>query len=179
MSSIIESTVDTLSQYALDVLEVAEEALATTDGGTPDRSYVDAAPPAWDCCPFLNVYVAALAEAPTAPVTPAEATAQRTSFGSIILATYVITAVRCAASIGPDNLPSVLDLNTVASHVQQDGWALWNGLRHAVACGRLFDTCTGVHFDGGRPINTQGGCVGWVFQIRAMVPGIPNPGCGS
>lgn len=170
------SDVHTLSDYAQAVLAVCEDSLATTDDGTPDRSYVTAAPPTWDCCPFLSVYVARLAEETTSPVSPLPATAQRGEFGNIILATYVITAVRCAAAPQGTQLPSIAAMQAVADQVDQDGWALWNGLRHAVANGVIFDNCTGVHFDGGNPIVEQGGCVGWSFNIRASIPGIPNPG---
>lgn len=172
---VVPSTVDTLNQYASEVLAVAETSLATTDEGTPTRSYLTSATNfSWDCCPFLTVFVGRLAEAPTAPLAPTEATARRGDFGNIILATYVITVARCAPQIQNDGFPLVADIAAIAAQTEQDGWALWNGLRHAHANGEIFDGCLGVHFDGGVPIREQGACVGWEFTIRASIPGIPN-----
>jgi hypothetical protein len=167
------STVSTLSDYADELLGVAIDALNTTAAGAPDRSYVSPAQPTFDCCPMLSVVVNSLTEEATSPAAPAGATARRTTFGSIILAGYQVWAIRCAPSIDGNQLPSPSEIAASALEVQEDGWALWNGLRHAVARGDIFDSCVGVHFDGGVPINEQGGCVGWLFRIRAMIPGIP------
>ena len=173
---VVPSTIETLTLYAQSVLTVAEEALALTDAGLPERSYNSPAAPTFDCCPALMVHVSGLDEAPTSPLSPAEVTARRGDFGNIILASYIITAIRCAPV--PDssgNPPSVAEIEAATVEVQQDGWALWNRLRHAVADGEIFDDCLGVHVDSGVPIAEQGGCVGWQFSIRASIPGIPNP----
>lgn len=171
----MSSTITTLTDEADALLAVCEAALATTDAGVPDRVFLSPSPPIWDCCPFLNVYVAGLREETTSPISPIAETALRGKFGNVILATYVITAVRCApVPAGLNGLPSVADIQASAIEVEQDGWALWNGIRHAHADGVIFDRCIGVHFDGGSPIAEQGGCVGWQFQIRASIPGIPN-----
>ena len=170
--SIVPSTVATLSDYSDAVLEVAIDALNTTTAGAPDRAYVSPAPPAFDCCPALMVHVASLTEEATSPGTPG-GSARRGDFGSIILAGYQIWAIRCAPVMDGDLLPAPSEIAASALEVQEDGWALWNGLRHAVKNGDIFERCTGVHFDGGVPIPEQGGCVGWTFRIRAMIPGIP------
>jgi hypothetical protein len=168
------STVTTLTEYAHAVLAVAETALATTTAGVPDRSYVSPAAPVFDCCPMLTVHIPAMAEAGTAPVVPVEAPARRGQYGNIILVTYVVTTLRCAPSIEGNLLPSVVDMEAAAAEVLEDGWAIWNGIRHAVQDGTLFTDCLGVHFDGGRSVSEQGGCVGWQHTIRAQIPGIPN-----
>lgn len=176
----VASTINTLSEYATAVLSVAEDALADTDAGTPERSTVTPAAPTFDCCPQLTVHVSLLAEAPTSPTGPAENSALRSNLGALILATYVVTVIRCAPV--PDDFggpPTVVEIGAVAHTVLQDGWALWNGLRHAYLNGQIFEHCTGVHFDRGVPIREQGTCVGWEFTIRAHVPGIPNPGLGT
>lgn len=168
------STVHTLTDYAEQVLLVSGDALATTDSGCPDRVFISPDAPVFDCCPFVNVYVSALREETTSPLSPTE-TALRTKFGSVILATFVISAVRCAANpMSIDNMPTAAAITASAAEVQQDGWALWNGIRDAQQNGLLFDGCIGLHFDGGVPIPEQGGCVGWVFSLRASIPGIPN-----
>lgn len=175
--TITPSDVHTLGDYASDLLTVSIAALATTDSGAPVEAFVSAiAPPTFDCCPMLAVAVTGLAEAPTKPGSPAESVARRTTYGNIILAGYGIWALRCAPTVDGRQLPTMAQKVASADEVEQDGWALWNGIRHAVANGELFETCTGVHFDGGQPITEQGGCVGWVFRLRAMIPGIPNDG---
>lgn len=176
MSITYPSDVTSLSDYADAVLGVAVDSLATTTAGAPDRAYVSPAQPTFDCCPMLTVVVTGLSEASTSPTTPAEIPARRTDFGSVILAGYAVWALRCAPVIENGQLPSPSEIAAVALEVQEDGWALWNGLRHAHRRGDIFDGCLGVHFDGGVPINEQGGCVGWLFQIRAMIPGIPFTG---
>lgn len=170
---VVPSTLTTLTEYAQAVLLVAENALADTAEGSPVRSYVSPAAPTFDCCPQLTVHVNGLFEAPTSPLSPTEATALRTKFGNVILATYVTTAIRCApVPNSKGNPPSAEEIGDVAVIVTEDGWALWNGFRNAIACDELFEDCLGVHFDGGVPIREQGGCVGWQFTIRAHIPGI-------
>lgn len=167
------SDVTTLSDYADAVLGVAIESLNMTTAGAPDRAYVSPAQPTFDCCPMLTVVVTGLDEADTSPTFPAEAPARRTDFGNVILASYEIWAIRCAPVINGGELPSPSEIAASALEVQEDGWALWNGLREAIRANDLFDGCLGIHVDGGNPINEQGGCVGWVFRLRASIPGIP------
>lgn len=177
---VVASDLTTLTDYAQEVLDVAEDSLDGTLGGIPDRVFRTPAEPAFDCCPEhdqLTVHVARLAEAQTSPTGPAENSALRSNLGAVIKATYTVIVIRCAA--GPDsrgNPPSPAAIQATADVVEMDGWALWNGLRHAYQNGLIFEHCSGVNFDDGVPINEQGMCVGWRFVIRAMVPGIPNPG---
>jgi hypothetical protein len=175
--SVVPSTVLSLWESAGELLLVAEDALSETSGGTPDRSYVSASEPAFDCCPFLTVYVSALTEDTTGVGPGGVAGGHRTGRGSIILATYQILAVRCAAPYGNKgvDVPTPEAIEAVAQLVTEDGWSLWNRIRSAVKCEEIFGTCSEVYFDGGVPIPEQGGCVGWRFTIRAALPGIPRP----
>jgi len=168
------STVSTLSDYADELLAVSFAALEMTTAGAPERSYVSPALPTFDCCPMLTVVVDSLTEGSTSPTSPTEITARRADFGSIILAGYQIWAIRCAPVIDNGHLPSPFEIAASALQVQEDGWALWNGIRRAHRHGEIFDRCIGVHFDEGVAIREQGGCVGWMFRIRAMIPGIPD-----
>lgn len=169
--SVVPSTVSSLWESAGALLLVAEDALAETIGGTPERSYVSPAEPAFDCCPMLSVYVANLGEDSTAAGPGGVATGHRTMVGSIILATYVLHAVRCAPASG-SSLPSLVEIERVAREVEEDGWALWNRIRSAVKCGEIFGTCQEVYFDGASFVPEQGGCVGWQFTLRANLDGI-------
>jgi hypothetical protein len=178
--SVVPSTVLSLWESAGELLLVAEDALSETSGGTPPRSYVSASEPAFDCCPFLTVYVSALTEDTTGVGPGGVAGGHRTGRGSIILATYQILAVRCAAAYGNGgvDIPTPEAIEAVAQLVTEDGWSLWNRIRSAVKCEEIFGTCSEVYFDGGVPIPEQGGCVGWRFTIRAALPGIPRE-CGE
>jgi hypothetical protein len=175
MSTIIPSDIGTLSSYAQDLLDVCADALADTTAGTPADVFLDVDAPAYDCCPALVLVVPSLTEAATSPLAPVEATAQRSTLGRVNLATYQVYTLRCAAPMQKNgNPPTSADKQAVAVTVQEDMWAIWNGVNHAVQNGLIFDTCTGVHFDGIRPIRAQGGCVGSLATFRAMIPGVPN-----
>jgi len=172
--SVVPSTVSSLFESAGELLLVAEDALAETTGGVPDRSFVAPAEPALDCCPQLTVHVPALSEATTGVGPGGVADGHRTMRGSIILATYVVLIVRCAPAWNGQEPPTPVLIEEVAQQVQEDGWALWNRLRAAIRCGEIFGECAEVYFDGGSAFPEQGGCVGWTFTIRASLPGIPR-----
>lgn len=177
MSVAFPSTPDTLGEYALSVLDVAEDALASIDDA-PGRAYLSASQPSYDCCGddgALIVWNNGVFEAPTNPNVPVEATALRVVRGASLLATYEVIILRCAANPGFNGaLPSPADMTAVAEQVYKDGWTVLNALRAAVRAGTLFERCLGVHFDGLFPINEQGGCVGRRIVMRANIPGIPD-----
>ena len=173
------SDVASLNTLAQLVLTTAQACLATTAAGTPSISYVAPAAPAFDCCPALIVHVATLGEEATSPLSPVPATGQRTKYGRINLAGLVVSALRCAPKVQPDGSVLTTDIEAVALEVQEDAWALWCGFAHAIQCETFLDLCSVVHFDRGFSIPEQGGCVGWHFNLRAQLNGIPNPGCGS
>lgn len=177
--SIAVSGIDAINVQALALLDICEEAVAATDGGAITNAYLDASPPAWDCCPALVVVALPIDEDVTSPLTPDPATALRTTAGNVIRVTYSIWALRCAAPMQTNgNPPTPAEKTAVALLVQQDGWALWNGVRHAIANGLFGDTCTGVYFDPVRYVSQEGGCAGVTFQIRAQINGILNDGSG-
>lgn len=177
--SVVPSDITTLNDQALALLDICEQALAATDAGAPTNVYLDASPPAIDCCPLLAIVALPLAEDVTSPLTPSPATALRTTLGNVIRVTYTIYAYRCAAVPQKNGQPPTpAEKTAVALTVQQDGWALWNGVRHAIANGLFGDTCLGVYFDPLRYLPAEGGCVGVVFQVRAQIDGIPNDGSG-
>lgn len=183
MMVVVPSSLATLGQYAQEVLDVSEDSLDGTLGGIPDRIFRSPADPAFDCCPEqsqLSVHVERLYEEALEPSGNGDGQALRANLGSVIKAIYTIVVVRCAPMMDSNgNPPSPAEIDAVAEVVEMDGWALWNGLRHAYLNGLIFEHCSGVTFDDGVPINEQGGCVGWLFTIRAMIPGIPNPGVST
>lgn len=166
------TTITGLTDLADLFLTTAEAALAATTAGTPSLSYVSPAAPAFDCCPALIVHVAALGEEATSPLSPLPSTGMRDKYGRIIVAQLVATALRCAPKVQSDGTVKTTDIEAVAVEVQEDAWALWNGITCAIKNGTFEDLCSVVHIDRSASINEQGGCVGWQFAIRAEIGGI-------
>lgn len=167
------SDITSLTDLADLFLTTSEAALAATTAGVPATSYVSPAAPAFDCCPALIVYVSALSEEVTSPTAPAPVTGMRDRFGRIILATLIVNALRCAPRVQPDGSVLTTDIAAVAVEVQEDGWALWNGITCAIKNGTFENLCSVVHINSAMAIAEQGGCVGWQFVVRAEIGGIP------
>lgn len=167
------STITSLTDLADLTLTVSTTALATTTAGAPAIRYVSPAAPAFDCCPALIVNVAALGEEVTSPTNPLPATGMRDKYGRIILATLVISALRCAPKVQADGSVLTADISAVAVEVQEDAWALWNGITCAIKNAVFKDLCSVVHLTSSMSIAEQGGCVGWQFVLRTEIGGIP------
>ena len=162
-----ETSLQELTSVAQALLDESVSILATTDAGVPESYFITPARPAFDC-EFLAVQVARIAEDSTSPNAPRE-TRKRKYFGNIIAVTFLIYVVRCAPVPMGMKPPTDIAKTLSAETVNQDAWALWNGIR--VAQDTIFDACEGVYFEGGVPIPEQGGYVGWLFQIRATIEG--------
>lgn len=156
-----------LTETAQSVLDATVDILNTTPAGAPIHQFLTSGSPAFDC-EFVAVQVPRVAEDSTSPLSVLD-TKRRNRFGNIILVTFVIYVVRCGPSIKQGLPPTDQAKTDNAALVFRDGWVLWNGIRDVQD--DLFDDCLGVYFDGGVPIEEQGGYVGWVFQIRASIEG--------
>ena len=62
-------------------------------------------------------------------------------------------------------------MEEAAAQLNADAWALWNHLYNLVCAGQLFTFCNGVFWDGLRSIAPQGGCGGWVLNLRVALDG--------
>lgn len=167
------SDVTALSALADEFLTVCHTALGTTDAGAPTLYYVSPSKPVYDCCPALIVHAPSLSMEPTSPFSPPGTLGQRPRLGMVILATLVATALRCAPKPLKDGSVSTAAIEASAVEVQQDGWAMWNGITCAIRQETFKDLCAFVHFDRAVAIIEQGGCVGWEMTIRAQIDGIP------
>jgi hypothetical protein len=167
------STITSLTELADALLVTASTSLAATTAGTPALSYLSPAPPAFDCCPALIVHVQSMGEEATSPLSPVGATGMRDKYGRIILAQLAITALRCAPPVQSDGSVLTADIRASAIEVQEDGWALWNGITCAIKNGVFKDLCSIVHIDRSAVISEQGGCVGWAMILRTEIGGIP------
>ncbi len=169
------SDIDSLTDLAEQLLATAANALLATDAGPPVDQYMSPAAPAFDCCPALIVHVASLQEEITSPTGPPPVTGMRNRYGSIILAQMIVNVLRCAVSPLPNGSVPLAAVTADARMVQQDGWALWNGINCAIKNGIFEDLCSIVHIDRAGVVPEQGGCVGWQMWIRAEIGGIPCP----
>lgn len=167
------STITSLTDLAELLLTTSEVSLAATTAGTPALSYISPSSPAFDCCPALIVHVQGLSEEVTSPTSPVAATGMRDRYARIILAQLVISALRCAPRVQVDGSVLTTDIEAAAVEVQEDAWALWNGITCAIKNGTFQDLCSIVHLDRAMPISEQGGCVGWQFILRTAIGGIP------
>lgn len=172
--TVVESTVNSTYELSQAFLNVCEEALATTAGGTPTLSYIYPVQPPIDCCPALIVFMGSLTEETTSPFSPPAATGHRASYGRLNLVGLTVWCLRCAPQVNQDGSVDLAEIASVAQVVQQDGWALWCGIYDAIRDERFLDICSAVHFDRSRPIREQGGCLGWEFSIRAELGGIAD-----
>jgi len=157
-----------LTIVAQAVLDSSVAILNTTTAGAPTSQFLTPSKPAFDC-EFVAVQVARLGEEQTSPLTTSMILGNRDRFGNVILATYILYVVRCAVEWDGANPPTDAAKTAGAAQVQEDGWALWNGWRDEQPF--IFDDCTGVHFDGGVPIQEEGAFVGWQFILRGMIEG--------
>lgn len=165
----------TLTEYAQEILEVAEQAVATTTGGAISRSFVSTNRPALDCCPQLTVDLRQFNVEQTSPTTPAPATGQRARVHLVYVAGYTITVVRCSsiADVDQNGLPNITRIAEVAQWTTEDLWAIWNALRQSWVAGDGFldGNCKDLYLDPPNPISQEGGCVGWEITVRVWVDG--------
>lgn len=171
--TVVDSDVTTLTDLTDLLLTVSASSLAATAEGVPALAYTSPAPPAFDCCPALIVFVQSLGEESTSPFGPPMATGRRDSFGRVILAGLVVLVLRCAPRLLENGTVLTADIEAVATIVQEDGWALWNGITCAIKNDVFLGKCADIHLDSARAINEQGGCVGWAMTLRAEIGGIP------
>jgi hypothetical protein len=171
--SVVEvSTLSSLFDLAVEVQTVAETALTPTIGGVPPLSYITPSEPAYDCCPALVVWISRLEEEATSPLSPPAAISHRASYGRINLVTFQVIVLRCAPVGRNGNPPPVEEQTATAEVTYQDGWALWTSFYRSIDSDVFRGLCREVYFDGGFPVDDQGGCVGWNFTIRTEIAGI-------
>ena len=163
-----------LQALAEAVLDASEDILGTTGNEPIERAFVSHGPPALDCCNQLAVHVAQIGEAATQAGTVL-LPGMRHTFARVNLTALMITVTRCHPTFDEEGRqpPSAAELNEAAAMLNADAWALWNGLYRAQD--DLFDACDLVFFDGMNPLPPQGGCAGWVMQIRFELQGYAPP----
>lgn len=164
------STVTTLFDLAVDLLEACDEALATTEAGPPEKSYISPGVPTFDAlCDTLVVYGATLTEETTSPLNPPPSTGWRHRRGRLNLAGLTVVSARCGSTKAA---PLATDLTADAKKSLEDGWAIWNVLTQKIRNDDLFGgACSDVHFDGGLSLTPQAGLVLWQMALRIEIGG--------
>ncbi len=161
-----------LAQALLDACAEALDTIPSFDAallGAPDRQFVAAGLPVWDCCEQLVVHVVGIGEADTSPGgLPA---GKRYVYGRINHVLLNATITRCVtvdASGGPAPVAAL-----AADGIQHnaDGWALWNHLFNLQSSGLFLTLCDEVFFEGITAAAPAGGCAGWVVSVRAYLGG--------
>lgn len=177
--TVVPSTVTSMYDLAVDLLDAVEAAMATTAEGAPVTSYVSLGEPAWgpEACSQAVVQVLALGEGQTSPVSPAEITGIRHPPGHHVNEVSLVAyAVRCLfvseGNVSPYQPLTVNSLSAAAKQAYEDGWAIWNYINRAIKSQSLFGgQCQIVHFVGGQPINPEAGLGGWRFGLRVELDG--------
>jgi hypothetical protein len=168
------STVTTLHDFAVELLAHANNALATTAAGAIDRAFVSPALPAFDCCDQLTVDVRSIQTEMTAPITPIPVAGHRLqgAQGVLYLATLVVTDARCIPVAEQNALPSMAAMQEAAQVLNEDVWAIWNGLINLHRSGQLFNgKCVALYIDPPTPVPARGGCAGWEIRVRPQIDG--------
>lgn len=172
------STVTTPYEFAQELLALAEEALATTSGGVPDRSFVTFALPTDDCDDAqLSVHMNALGIDPLQqPLAGPVGVEFRVQNASVNLLTLVVRIVRCTPR--PKGLqaaaPTPAEIEAVAAVIFQDAWAIWNHLKRTIgrANNGLWEgRCSGVQIFPANPVPDNGGVGGWEITVATWIQG--------
>lgn len=176
--TVVPSTVTSMYDLAVDLLDAVVAAMATTDTGiTGLSSYVTLGAPALASdCDQAIVQVTTLGEGATSPTTPPEITGMRHLRGRLNLVGLAAYALRCSEITEGNSqvvmLPSFATLQEVAKIGYEDGWAIWNWITRAIDAGTLFGgPCSVVRFDGGVPFTPEAGLGGWLFSLRVELQG--------
>lgn len=173
------NTVNTLYEFAQQLLAACEEALTTTLGGVPDVSFISPSLPAIDCPEMLVVDIRTLGLDATSIGPGPTAQMHRVAQRAVYIATMDATIVRCQPVMESitAQLPDPAAIQLAAQKSHQDLWAIWNYVGVKFRAGDLFEgKCKPLTFDPAVPVQPSGASAGWSFQLRMAVDGyIPEP----
>lgn len=175
----VASTVDTLYDLQVELLEFCAAALAELPSGAPARQYVAIGPPALDC-EQLTVHAFQVGEGVTSPTaTPLDRMRRGVTTPRIDLAFLVVTIVRdCYPGPTGANLnqpPSAADLDAAAKIISADGWMLWNAVPAALRAGELWGACNLTAWEPLQPIPPSGQVAGWTFPLQVKIDAFSPP----
>ncbi len=166
-----------MHEAAQTLLDLTATLMGTTVGGPPALSYLSPGLPAFDYnCDQAAVWVTAITEEQTSPLTPIPQVGQRPSTGWLNLVTLAALAGRCirvGKSTGNGYAPPTSAVLTEDSEkVMEDIWALWEGVHYAIREQDLFGgLCQDIKFQGITPLTPQGGFAGCVLSVQFELAG--------
>ena len=164
-----------LHDLCLDLLGACVESLDTIPNydptllGAPERAFVSPGLPALDCCDQLTVHAQQILAAPTSPGGLATGKKCPARIGQVAL---VVTITRCIPVLDDAGTwPPPEEIEQAAVQTNADAWALWEHIYALVCSEALFSLCKEVFWDGLRALSPQGGCGGWVMNLRVTLDG--------
>lgn len=178
MTDVLVATERTPYDWAVDLLGVCVEALATTRGGPIDRSFVNPNAVSLDCSMLVVIPRSmSLANAGGAANRGSLGGGHHPAFGrvnqygfTIIVARECIPATRSRTSAAA---PSPAVLQDWAWTLSEDMWAIWCLVPLKVRDGELFGgRCMELLMDGATALDASGMIGGWQINLRATIPGI-------
>ena len=153
-----------------DVAKALLDATISYHGGAlPDRQYVSAGAPAWDC-ELVAVWCESTGSVEGGAELDAFESQRRLAGHTMRAGTFVVTIVRCTPAV-PEMVgqqikqTSVDEENAAAVDLYQDAQMIINAIREAEEAGEL-GTCNSVVFDTWVPIGPDGGFVGGEQRVR-------------
>lgn len=155
-----------------DLLDVL---VARHGGVLPDRQYVAAGAPPWDCELLATWCEGTRGNAGNPAVVTAEANSAAAAW-AMRAGTFVATLVRCVpmADVSADGsvvtLPTPADESAAAELLYEDGQRMLNGLVAGYNAGEL-GTCHGLAFLDWRVIGPAGGLVAGELRVAVALTG--------
>ena len=172
--SIIEATLKTPYQYAEEVKELLEAALAETEEGAVDKSYVYWGRPAiYVGCDQLVVSGWNIGESNT--VGQPSSGGVRHIHGRVNLIGFLVTVARACAPTFTDegDPPTDADLSAAGERMHDSAWACWTRIYQAANAKTLFEGKSRELFmDGLRSLDTSGTMMAFELEFRAEIYGI-------
>ena len=153
----------------MDVCEDLRDAVVTYHGGTlPDRQFVSAGAPAWDC-ELLAVWCETTIGVEGSPELEGLSAASAGAAHTMRAGTFVVTLTRCAAQMDDSGKPPTeAEEETAATELYGDAQRTLNALIEAERAGDL-PSCHGIAFSSWTVIGPDGGYVAGELRVQVAL----------
>lgn len=175
MSAIAEATLTTWYEYAEEIQALLEAALAETDAGAVDESWIDWNRPALYPTECDQLVISGMSVGESNTLGQPSSGGVRHIHGRVNLVGFLVTVARSCAPAPDDrgNLPSVAEKSAAAKELFDSAWACWTRIYQTAKAGELF---TGksreLYMDGITSLETSGTLMAFELQFRAEIYGI-------
>lgn len=181
---LFELASELLIQAAAALDEEAQPAMGGDPAieGAPDRRVVVVGQPAFDCCEQLAVGVSPPGVG-FIQMGDQSQLARGVACATVTEVPLRVTLTACVPGpAGDGGPPSARAINLSAVALYARGWTLWCGLRNRTREGVLFSEGQprrAVNVGTLQPIDPQGGCAGWTFDVTVQLDPDPELGVGG